>query len=39
MRVGLEIGTSDILGNEVSEKPKRKTTYVEDIVCAIGDDG
>ena len=38
MGVGLEISTSDILGNEVSEKPKRKAIYkIEDIVSAISD--
>lgn len=45
MGVGLEIGTSDVLGNEASENRsgrlynERRRNYIEDIVSAIGDNG
>ena len=41
MGVGLEIGTSDILGNEVSENRSGRLSkkMIEDIVSATGDSG
>ena len=40
MGVGLEIGTSDVLGNEASEnRSGRLFVRIEDIVSAIGDNG
>ena len=40
MEVGLEIGTSDVLGNEASEnRSGRLFVRIDDIVSAIGDNG
>ena len=41
MGVGLEIGTSDVLGNEASENRSGRLSLkmIEDIVSTIGDDG
>ena len=39
MEVGLEIGTSDVLGNEASENRSGRQcmlAYIDDIVSAIG---
>lgn len=40
MGVGLEIGASDVLGNESSEnRSGRLSEKIEDIVSATGDSG